>query len=74
MVAAIDRLPRILEKMMKALLILLALLLPLPVLASGFYVPLWFEAVLWLLGTPQGWVVCGVIVVAVIALIVRAAK
>lgn len=58
---------------MKALLTLLALL-PLPALASGFYAPWWAEMTLWLLGTPQGWITCVVIVVAVIALIVRAAR
>ena len=57
---------------MKALLVLLALL-PLPALASGFYVPWWVEALLFLT-TPGGMVMAVLGLVVVVVLIVRSSK
>lgn len=57
---------------MKLLLTLLALL-PLPALASGFYVPWWIEALLFLT-TPGGMVMAAVGLAVIVVLIVRARK
>jgi hypothetical protein len=58
---------------MRALFLLLALL-PGAALASGFYLPWWGEALLFLLGTPLGWACTALLVAVLIALIVVAAR
>ena len=73
MVAKAGGMARVLEKMMKTLLTLLALL-PLPALASGFDAPWWFGASLWLLGTPGGWATIVLVVVVVAFIIYEVAR
>ena len=53
------------------LILAMALLLWLPSAhASGFFLPWWAELVFFLFVTPQGWAVCGLIVVVMVAAIV----
>ena len=48
--------------------VLLAAAIPVPVLASGFYLPWWGEALAFVLLTPAGWLCAVLVVVAVLAL------
>lgn len=54
--------------------LLLLATLPRYALASGFSVPWWGDALLFLLGTPLGWACTALLVVALVALIVVAAR
>ncbi len=58
---------------MRALAPIIFALLPGSAFASGFYLPWWGEALMFLLLTPAGWV-CALLVAAVIALIVVAVR
>lgn len=53
---------------------LLLATLPRSALASGFNVPWWGEALLFLLGTPLGWACTALLVVVLVVLIVVAAR
>ena len=59
---------------MRALALAIAALLPGAALASGFYLPWWGHVLLFLLGTPAGWACTALLVAALIALIVVAAR
>ena len=59
---------------MRALALAIVALLPGAALASGFHLPWWGEVLLFLLGTPLGWACTALLVAALIALIVVAAR
>lgn len=59
---------------MRALALAMVALLPGAALASGFYLPWWGEALLFLLLTPLGWACAALLVAVLIALIVVAAR
>lgn len=52
--------------MIARIFIFFLMLLPTVAWASGFYLPWWFNATLWLLGTPEGIVVLFLICVLVV--------
>lgn len=59
---------------MRALALAMVALLPGAALASGFYLPWWGEALMFLLLTPLGWACAALLVVALVALIVFAGR
>lgn len=59
---------------MRALSLFIFALLPGAALASGFYLPWWGEALMFLLLTPAGWACSAILLAVMVALIVFAAK
>jgi hypothetical protein len=59
---------------MRTLALAIVALLPGAALASGFHLPWWGEVLLLLLLTPLGWACTALLVAALIALIVVAAR
>jgi hypothetical protein len=59
---------------MRALALAMVALLPGAALASGFHLPWWGAVLLFLLGSPLGWACTALLVAALIALIVVAAR
>lgn len=59
---------------MRALALAIFALLPGAALASGFYLPWWGEALLFLLLTPAGWACAALLVAVLVALIVIAVR
>jgi hypothetical protein len=59
---------------MRAIALAIVALVPGAALASGFYLPWWGEALMFLLLTPAGWACTVLLVAALIALIVVAAR
>lgn len=59
---------------MKSLAIFIFALLPSAAMASGFYLPWWGAALMFLLLTPAGWACSALLLAVMVALIVFAAK
>lgn len=62
------------KKTLIAIAVAIAALLPGAALASGFYLPWWGAALMFLLLTPAGWACSALLLAVMVALIVFAAK